>query len=92
MIKKMIYLDPQRQRLLKRLADEEKASETEIVRRALDRYAATVLEDPLKRLIGMLQGGSDDGSVNHDEGIVEAIDAKIARGHHSASDLPEHGN
>jgi hypothetical protein len=92
MVKKMIYLDPDRQRLLKRLAQEQKASETEIVRRALDRYAATMTDDPLRKLIGMLKGGPVDGSISHDEVIVEAIEAKIARGHRSAGDLPEQGN
>ena len=85
-IKKMIYLDPERHRLLKRLAHDEEVSETEVMRRALDCYATASREDPLKGLIGMLDGypvdgDPSDGSVNHDKYIYEAIEAKIARGH-----------
>jgi hypothetical protein len=86
MVKKMIYLDPDREKLLKAMAAEQGVSETEVMRRALDRFAATSREDPLKQLIGMLDGypvngDPSDGSVNHDKYIHEAIEAKIARGH-----------
>jgi len=85
-IKKMVYLDPERNRLLKRLALAEEVSETEVMRRALDCYATASREDPLKQLIGMLEGypvngDPSDGSVNHDKYIYEATAAKIARGH-----------
>ena len=72
MVKKMIYLDPDREALLKKIAAAEKTSETEIVRRALDHYAvARSGEDPLLALIAKYSGTETDGSVRHDEHIIE---------------------
>jgi hypothetical protein len=72
MVKKMIYLDPQRHALLKKIAAAEKASETEVVRRALDLYAVSRDgEDPLVALIAKYSGPETDGSDRHDEHILE---------------------
>lgn len=66
----MVYLDELQQRLLKRLAREERAPETEIVRRALDLYARERLDDPLAELIGAFGRGPRDGAAKHDEHLT----------------------
>lgn len=71
-IKKMIYLDRVQEQLLKRLSREEKAPETEVVRRALDLYARERLNDPLAELIGAF-GGPRDGAARHDRYIVRGL-------------------
>lgn len=49
MIKKMVYLDEEQARIVKRLARKEKTSETEVIRRAIEAFgradAADVLAD-----------------------------------------------
>jgi hypothetical protein len=74
--KKMIYLGKDQERLLKRLAAEEKVSETEVMRRALSLYAREHLDDPLAALIGSIKGGPADGSRNHDRYLVEGPRAR----------------
>lgn len=69
--KKMVYLGKEQERLLKRLAADEKVSETEIMRRALSLYARERLSDPLAVLIGSLQDGPPDGARNHDRHLIE---------------------
>lgn len=39
MVKKMVYLDEDQDRIVKQLARERKTSETEVIRRAIDAYA-----------------------------------------------------
>ena len=38
MVKKMVYLEPEQDRIVKRLAGEAKTSETEVIRRAITAY------------------------------------------------------
>ncbi len=38
MVKKMVYLEPEQDRIVKRLARETKTSETEVIRRAIAAY------------------------------------------------------
>ena len=65
-LKKMIYLELQQGALLKRLSLEEKASETEVMRRALAFYARERLRDPLAELIGAFTGAPKDSAAQHD--------------------------
>jgi len=69
-VKKMVYLEPAQETILKRLAAEESASETEIMRRALARYAQERQTDPLEKFIG-IGGGPTDGARRHDRYILE---------------------
>lgn len=64
--KKMVYLTLDQKQLLKRVAEEEKLSETEIVRRAIEAYCRSRTRDPLLEMIGMAKGGPRDGAVKHD--------------------------
>jgi hypothetical protein len=68
-VKKMVYLETTQQALLRRLSAEEHASESEIVRRALDLYARDRLKDPLAKLVAAF-GGPTDGAENHDGYLV----------------------
>ncbi len=70
-IKKMIYLERPQQELLKRLSLEERASETEVMRRALDLYARDRLNDPLAELIGTLHGAPTQGAKSHDRYVLK---------------------
>ena len=70
-VKKMIYLDAKQERILKRLAAQEAASETEVVRRALDLYARERSRDPLAELIGKPKGGPPDLAAKHDRYILQ---------------------
>jgi hypothetical protein len=70
-VKKMVYLDPAQERLLKRLAAEEHISETEVMRRALSVYARDRLRDPLAELIGTFRAGPVDGAIEHDRYLLE---------------------
>ena len=65
-VKKMIYLEPDQERLLKKIAAEEKLSETEVMRRALDLYASERNLDPWAGLVGIVAGGDPDEALNHD--------------------------
>ena len=69
-VKKMLYLEERQAGILKRLALEERASETEVMRRALEAYAQTRLEDPLLELIGSLSGGPKTGARDHDRYVL----------------------
>lgn len=75
-VKKMIYLDAKQERILKRLAAQEAASETEVVRRALDLYAREHSRDPLADLIGKLKGGPPDLAAEHDRYILAGPNEK----------------
>lgn len=79
-IKKMIYLAPDEERLLKKIARDEDVSETEVVRRALDLYARERTRDPLEKYIGKFHGGPADGAAEHDRYLVEALEEKLKRG------------
>ena len=46
MIRKQIYISPQHDRLLKRLAGEKKVSEAELIREAIDRQAESAAATP----------------------------------------------
>ncbi|BDG61314.1 ribbon-helix-helix domain-containing protein [Caldinitratiruptor microaerophilus] len=65
-VKKIVYLTEAQEQLLKRLAEEEGLSETEIVRRAIEAYSRVRTRDPLLDTIGIARGGPEDGAVNHD--------------------------
>lgn len=68
-VKKMVYLTSDQEQMLKRLAEEEKSSETEIVRRAIEAYSRAHTRDPLLDTIGLAKGGPKDGAVSHDRYI-----------------------
>lgn len=65
-VKKIVYLSRDQEQLLKRLAEEEGLSETEIVRRAIELYNRARARDPLLDTIGLVDGCPEDGAVNHD--------------------------
>lgn len=69
-VKKIVYLSPDQERLLKRLAEEEGLSETEIVRRAIELYNRA--RAPLLDTIGLVDGCPEDGAVNHDRHLYGA--------------------
>ncbi len=66
--KKMFYFTEDQDRLLKAIAAEERVSEAEVMRRALDLYARDRLKDPLAELIGAFTGPRD-GAERHDRYI-----------------------
>ena len=70
-IKKIIYLERPQQELLKRLSLEQSASETEVMRRALDLYARDRLNDPLAELIGTFHGVPAQGAKSHDRYVLK---------------------
>lgn len=72
----MIYLGKDQERLLKRIAADEKVSETEVMRRALGLYARERLADPLAALIGSIKGAPADGARNHDQHLAEGPRAR----------------
>lgn len=65
-----VYLDPEQDRALRVLAQRQKVSLAELVRRGVDRYLAEALppeKDPSLRLIGIGSSGRDDLSIRHDQ-------------------------
>lgn len=65
-----VYLDPEQDRALRVLAQRQKVSLAELIRRGVDRYLAEALppeRDPSLKLIGLGSSGRDDLSVRHDE-------------------------
>ena len=77
MRRKQLYLDETSERALKRLAARTGRSEAFHVREALRRYLGaqpTSEEDPLERLIGLVQdaSGPDDVAENHDHYLYGA--------------------
>lgn len=73
MIRKQIYLQEQHNVSLRKLAKQYHTTEAEIIRRAIEDYAAkeNVAHriDPMLELVGMVSEGPADGSVNHDHYI-----------------------
>lgn len=65
-VKKLIYMTQEQVRLLKQLAEAEAVTEAEVMRRALESCGARRLRDPFDDLIGMCDGGPEDGAENHD--------------------------
>jgi thymidylate kinase len=78
MKRKQLYLDEDTDRALKRLATRTGRSEAshvrEALRRHIERHDERADEDPLLRLIGLVDepDGPDDVSVNHDHYLYGA--------------------
>ena len=68
LIRKQTYITPAQDRAVKRLAQQQRTTEAEILRRALDLFLAregiTESEDPFADLIGMFEGPVE---VDHDD-------------------------
>lgn len=72
MIRKQIYLEPGQNDQIKRLSNGRGKTEAEIIREAIDNYLLKekqYVEDPLQKLIGMVEAKINDGSLNHDQNI-----------------------
>lgn len=82
MRRKQIYLDDASERALKRLAARTGRSEASHIREALQRYLASgaeVDEDPLERLIGLVDDelGPDDVAEEHDHYLYGAPKERV---------------
>ena len=68
LVRKQIYITPAQDRAVKRLAQQQRTTEAEILRKALDQFLARegIIEtqDPFAELIGMFEGPSE---VDHDD-------------------------
>lgn len=74
MRRKQIYLDEEQDRRIKLLARKDMRTESEVIREALGEYLSRrdpPGDGPLAGLIGIVEGGPADGSVNHDRYIYE---------------------
>lgn len=72
-----VYLRPQQDRVLRLLADRQRVSLAELVRRSLDLYLEAALpaeKDPSLGLIGLGHSGCNDLSAQHD--ALVAIQAR----------------
>jgi hypothetical protein len=75
-----IYLQPDQERILRALAERERVSVAELIRRSVDRYVRELLppdEDPSLGLIGLGHSGRPDLSARHDE-LVAGQAAAVA--------------
>jgi hypothetical protein len=68
LVRKQTYITPAQDRAVKRLAQQQRTTEAEILRKALDQFLARegIIEtqDPFAELIGMFEGPSE---VDHDD-------------------------
>lgn len=72
MIRKQIYLEPGQNEQIKMLSTGRGKTEAEIIREAIDDYLLKekkYVEDPLDKLIGLVEAEINDGSLNHDQNI-----------------------
>jgi len=69
-----IYLRPDQDRALRQLAEKEKVSIAELVRRGVDRVLMDMplKEDPAMRLIGLGESGKGDLARAHDRYLARA--------------------
>ena len=70
-----IYLRPDQDKALRQLADKEKVSIAELVRRGIDRLLGEipVENDPAMRIIALGRSNKKDLSTAHDRYIVQAL-------------------
>ncbi|MGB8646814.1 MAG: CopG family transcriptional regulator [Anaerolineae bacterium] len=70
-----IYLRPDQDQALRRLASQQQVSMAALIRQGIDRLLAEipVEQDPALKLIGLGSSGLGDLAENHDKYIVEAI-------------------
>ena len=73
-----IYLRPDQDKALRQIAEKEKISLAELVRRGIDRLLldAPVENDPTMRLIGLGRSGKGDLSVAHDRYVAKTLRRK----------------
>jgi len=64
LVRKQTYITPTRDRALKRLAVRYRTTETDILRRALDKEGVREGQDPFEALIGSFDGPVE---VDHDD-------------------------
>jgi hypothetical protein len=79
MVRTQIYLPPDIYEALKKRAEEDGISMGRQIREAVTEYLAArdedeqipilTADDPIWNIIGMFEGGPEDGSVNHDKYI-----------------------
>ncbi len=66
LVRKQTYITPSQDRAVKRLAQQQRTTEAEILRKALDQFLAregiVETQDPFAELIGMFEGPTE---VNH---------------------------
>ncbi|MBI3740342.1 MAG: ribbon-helix-helix protein, CopG family [Chloroflexi bacterium] len=69
-----IYLRPDQDRALRRMAEKEKISIAELIRRGVDRVLmdAPLKDDPAMRLIALGESGKSDLARAHDKYIARA--------------------
>jgi hypothetical protein len=73
MIRKQIYLEPRQDEKIKMLSSVKEKSEAEIIRDAVDQYLTNEkghLQDPIKKLIGLVEAKDRDGSLLHDQHLI----------------------
>ncbi len=68
LVRKQTYITPAQDRAVKRLAQQQRTTEADILRKALDQFLAregiVETQDPFAELIGMFEGPSE---VDHDD-------------------------
>jgi len=76
-----VYLDDRQKRALRRLAEQENTTLSELIRRGVDLLLTRLPagKDPAYRLIGLFASGVDDLAENHDEYIVQEIEKEWER-------------
>jgi hypothetical protein len=73
-----IYLHADQERVLRALAERERVSLSELIRRSIERYVAELLPpeaDPSLGLIGLGRSGRPDLSTSHDELVAGQVTA-----------------
>jgi hypothetical protein len=69
-----IYLQPDQERILRTLANRERVSLAELIRRSIDRYIVDLLppeQDPSLGIIGLGHSGRADLSARHDDLVAQ---------------------
>jgi len=76
-----VYLDDRQKRALRRLAEQENTTLSELIRRGVDLLLTRLpaRKDPAYQLIGLFASGVDDLAENHDEYIVQEIEKEWER-------------
>ena len=71
-----IYLEADQERVLRALAERERVSLAELIRRSVDHYLAELLPseaDPSLGLVGLGHGGPQNLSTSHDELVAGQV-------------------
>ena len=76
-----VYLDDRQKQALRRLAEQENTTLSELIRRGVDLLLTRLPagKDPAYRLIGLGGSGESDMAENHDEYIVQEIEKEWER-------------